>query len=226
MPADRDLQDRMVQGFAGLLFLMQAARNVLPDSSERAIAVLDGAIRQGDRSLREYVVAMEQLHRNDHDRDDMVESIAALGREIGGADRRAPIEYRVLQEGPLRAVRPLLRDEIYRVVRGSVLYAARFAAPSLVEVELDFSNRMLRICIRDNGIGIGATDGPQDPDLQQRLCAMQDGVRDLGGQLRIWSRQMAGTEIELTFDARQAYVHKSAGPRHWFRHIAGLSWKT
>ncbi len=226
MPADRDLQDRMVQGFAGLLFLMQAARNVLPDSKEKAIEVLDDAIRQGDRSLREYIAAMEQLHLGDHDRDDMVESIAALGREIGKADGGAPIEYRVLQEGLPRSVRPLLRDEIYRVVRVAVLYAVRFAAPSLVEVELDFSNGRFRVCVRDNGIGITATNGSRDPGVQERLSAMQDGVRKLGGQFRIWSRQAAGTEIELTFCARQAYVHKSAGPRQWFRHIAGLSWKT
>lgn len=226
MHADRNLQDRMVQGFAGLLFLMQAARNVLPDNNEKAIAVLDDAIKQGDRSLREYVVAMEQLHVGDHDHDDMVESIAALGREIGKRGEGAPIEYRVLQEGLPRIIRPMLRDEVYRVVRAAVLYAVRFSEPSLVEVEIDFSNRRLRVCVRDDGVGITSTDGRQDSGAQDRLSDMQEGVRELGGQFRVWSRQTAGTEIELTFGARRAYLHESTGPRHWLRHIAGLSWKT
>jgi signal transduction histidine kinase len=226
MHADRSLQDRMVQGFAGLLFLMQAARNVLPDSAERAIAVLDDALEEGDRSLREYVVAMERLHLDDHDRDDMVGCIAALGREIGKENERRSIEYRVVQEGLQRTVRPLLRDEVYRVVRTAVLHAVHFAAPSLVEVELDFSNRRLRVCVRDDGVGIAATDGRPQSDVQERLSAMQDGVRGFGGQFRVWSRRAAGTEIELTFSARQAYLHKSAGPRHWIRHVAASSWKT
>ena len=227
----RENQDRLLQGFIGMLFLVQAARNELPDHPDRSAELLDGALKAGDQTVQVERHAIERFVVEENDFDDVAEAIAALGRELLGSARRRPgLEYRVVQEGVPRALRPLIRDEIYRIVRLAVRNAAQFARPSLIEVELDFSFEAFRVFVRDDGQGIeSVVDRPTTADTggaHGRLKALQKRVREHGGRFRAWSRRQAGTEIEFTFLSQRAYNKSLVGFVPWFRRLTAQGWKT
>jgi signal transduction histidine kinase len=75
-----------------------------------------------------------------------------------------------------------------------------------VEAEITFSQAELRVRVRDNGRGIpasilaeGGTPG------HWGLAGMRERAQRIRGQLEIWSREGAGTEVQLRVTASLAY---------------------
>jgi signal transduction histidine kinase len=77
--------------------------------------------------------------------------------------------------------------------------ATRHANASLVRVEVDHDNRLVRLGIRDDGV-VGA-----DPARGSGLVGLKDRVEATGGTLRVESRPGQGTSLlaELPTNARQ-----------------------
>ena len=212
----REEHDRLLQDFIGTIFIVQAARNLLSEHPERAAELLDGALEEGDQAVRQGRLALEEASADAGDPDDVAEAISALGRELQEGDGCEGLAYRVLQHGHPRALHPLLRDGIYGIVRTAVRDAARHARPSLVEVELHFAPERFRVLVRDDGQGIEAAAsrpaGGERVEALRRLAVLRQHAREHGGRLEAWSRPGAGTEIELTFTALQAYATKGERP--------------
>jgi signal transduction histidine kinase len=163
------------------------------------------------------------------DDDDIVDAIAALGHEFLESTGAPRLKYTVIQEGAPRALRPMLRDEVYSIVRTAVRYAADFSHPSVIEVELDFSFGDFRVCVRDNGSGVerrGEGDRQELDSVRRRLRPLKERADEFGGKFKVWSHQQAGTEIEVTFSSQSAYTPRAIDARPWFQHMIGKSWKT
>jgi signal transduction histidine kinase len=80
-----------------------------------------------------------------------------------------------------------------------------------IEVEISYDERLLRIRIRDDGIGIN------EKHLQGSgrtghygLRGMRERAVQIGGHLDLWTESGAGTEIELKIPARIAYTAKGS----------------
>jgi signal transduction histidine kinase len=84
----------------------------------------------------------------------------------------------------------------YYVVSEGLAYAAKHAHASVVSVELDTQDTMMRLAIRDDGIG-GA-----DPGQGSGLLGLSDRIEALGGTLEVASPAGKGTTllIELPLD--------------------------
>ena len=76
---------------------------------------------------------------------------------------------------------------------------AKHASASLVQIEIDADDGLLRLAIRDDGIG-GA-----DPTRGTGLVGLKDRVEATGGTLRVESRPGDGTRllVELPTSAGQ-----------------------
>jgi signal transduction histidine kinase len=87
--------------------------------------------------------------------------------------------------------------------------AFRHAQARLIELELEYGLKQLRILIRDDGQGV-------DPKLLRSgreghwgIAGMRERAEVIGAKLRLWSRPGAGTEVELSVPAKIAYESKS-----------------
>ena len=76
---------------------------------------------------------------------------------------------------------------------------AKHAGASVVQVDVDADDGLLRLAIRDDGVG-GA-----DPARGSGLVGLKDRVEATGGTLRVESRRGQGTRllVELGADASQ-----------------------
>lgn len=124
------------------------------------------------------------------------------------------VDFRVVMEGLPRALHPVIRDEVYRIGRESLVNAFRHSGASKIEIEVDYSASNLRILVRDNGCGIDPQVLRAGRDGHWGLPGMRERAEKVGAKLRVWSRAAAGTEVELTVPGNVAFQSQaSARPR-------------
>jgi signal transduction histidine kinase/ligand-binding sensor domain-containing protein len=197
----RDLHDTLLQSFHGLMFRFQAARNMLPRSPESAMRTLDEAISSTRNAITESRDAIHDLRSKPVTDGDLVQLLEADGEELAavlGADQNLP-DFRVIVEGERQKISPALHDEVYRIAREVMRNAFRHAGAKKVEVEIRYDKSQLRLRVRDDGRGLD----PKVLEASQRpghwgLAGIRERAQQIGAQLRIWSEDGAGTEVELT----------------------------
>jgi signal transduction histidine kinase len=117
-------------------------------------------------------------------------SKAGLGPAVRVLSRRSTVPV----ELDLRAERRLperIEMAAYYVVSEALTNTAKHALASMVNIELDAQDVMLRLVIRDDGIG-GA-----DPGQGSGLIGLVDRIEALGGRLDIASPAKKGTSLSI-----------------------------
>jgi signal transduction histidine kinase/ligand-binding sensor domain-containing protein len=204
----RDLHDTLLQSFHGLLFRIQAARNMLPQRPEQAIEALDGVITRAEQAITEGRDAIQDLRAEPVPEGDLEHLLTATSQELAGSqdvDHGSPT-FRVTVEGPPQTLSPILQDEVYRIAREVLRNAFQHASARHIEAEIRYDNRLFRLRIRDDGKGM-------DPKVLRQgrrtghwgLPGIRERAKKIGAQLDFWSEAGAGTEVELAVPASIAY---------------------
>jgi signal transduction histidine kinase len=204
----RDLHDTLLQSFHGLLFRIQAARNMLPRRPDEAMEALDGVIAKGEQAITEGRDTIQELRGESVAHNDLESLMTATCQELAssqGADHDSP-KFSVTVEGARRTLAPILQDEVYRIAREVLRNAFMHANAQHVEVEIRYDDRMFRLRIRDDGKGI-------DPKFLVQgsrpghwgLSGVRERAKLIGARLEIWSEAAKGTEVELIIPSSAAY---------------------
>jgi signal transduction histidine kinase len=202
----RELHDSVLQRMQGLMFQLQAVRQLLPERPLDAIAMLDAALQRGDQALLEGRLVVRDLRESALRRDGMVEALVALGDEFGTSCCQPRPNYQVLIAGSPLLLEPAISENAYRIAREAIRNALVHARPSRIEAEVTFEKTLFSIRIKDDGIGI-------DAKILERgrreghwgLPGMRERAVNLGGKLVVWSEHGVGTELELRVPGKIAY---------------------
>jgi signal transduction histidine kinase len=207
-----ELHDTLLQSVQGLILHFQRARNLLPTNPEEAIQRLDGALERAEQAIVEGRNAIHDIRSSTLNDGDLAGALTAVGEEFGSADGKGSEPLRVVVEGVTKPLRPILRDEIYRIAREALRNAVRHADAQHIEAEIVYEEKIFRVRIRDDGKGIdpGILDH-QGAAGHWGLVGMRERATRIGGQLEVWSEHNAGTEIELTIPGSIAYEASSRG---------------
>lgn len=207
----RELHDSLLQGFQGLMFRLQAVRDLLPGRPTEAVQILETVLEKGDQVIAEGRDTVQDLRSSALVGSDLVRTLTGLGEELASnaAVGNAPT-CRVLVEGRPRPLKPVVRDEVYIIAREAYRNAFRHSRSRGIEAELSYGERQFTLHIRDDGVGIDR----QLLELGRReghwgLPGMHERAKSFGGQLAIWSEIGAGTEVELTIPAGIAYIKEN-----------------
>jgi signal transduction histidine kinase/ligand-binding sensor domain-containing protein len=196
----RDLHDTLLQSFHGLMFRFQAARNMLPRSPENAMRTLDEAISSTRAAITESRDAIHDLRSKPLTDGDLAQILEAEAEELAvvlGPNQNSPT-FRVIVEGERQRLSLALHDEVYKIAREVMRNAFRHARANKVEVEIRYDKNQLRLRVRDDGRGLD----PKVLEVSRRpghwgLAGIRERAQKIGAELRIWSEDGAGTEIEL-----------------------------
>jgi signal transduction histidine kinase/ligand-binding sensor domain-containing protein len=214
----RDLHDTLLQSFHGVMFRFQAAAYVLPDRPLEAKQRLQTALEHGTHAIREGRDAVQGLRASTMATNDLAVALSALGEELAATHSDDPPTHTasldVAIEGTPRNLRPIVRDDIYRIGGEALRNAFRHARARRIEVELRYDDRQFHLRVRDDGQGIGGPvlDGARRGHFG--VSGMRERAELIGGQLEVWSEAGMGTEIALTIPA--AAVYATPRPR---RHV-------
>lgn len=203
----RELHDTLLQSFQGLILSFQRARNLLPGRPDHAMASLDAALDKAERAIVEGRDAIHDMRAPALAHGDLAEGISLLGKELSSENGDSGLpSFRVVVEGSPQGIQLVVRDEIYRVAREALRNAHAHASARNIEAEIRYEEKMLRVRIRDDGIGINQEHlGEAGRAGHYGLRGMRERAAQMGAQLDVWSEQGAGTEIELRVPDTIAY---------------------
>jgi signal transduction histidine kinase len=203
----QDLHDTLLQGFLSASMQLHVAFSRLPDESpvkpslNRVLELIAKVTEEGRN-------AVQGLRSSGVVNQDLDQAFSRIKHELDAGD---DVEFRVIVEGRQRPLHPLIRDEAYRIGREALVNAFHHAQAKSIEVELDYSPGRLRILVRDDGRGI-------DPDVvvsgrqgHWGLSGMRERAERIGATVNVWSRNGAGTEVELQVPANIAFQDEHGG---------------
>lgn len=206
----RELHDTLLQSFQALMLHFQSVSDMLPPGEAKQ--ALDETLDRADRAILEGRNAIQNLRSSTSTTNELAQAIAELGAEFGKPSRNGDAaELRVSVEGKARELHPILRDDLYRIAREALRNAFQHSRASKIEAEITYSERLLRMRIRDNGAGIDPQVLAKGRDGHWGLQGMRERAQQIGGQLEIWSQQGAGTEVDLSIPGSVAYSVAASG---------------
>jgi signal transduction histidine kinase len=178
----RNIHDGVAQDLA---FLVQQLRRLGDRGADAEIATL---VPAAERALDESRHAVAALSRP-VDRT-LGEVIAATAREAG--EREGSIVEIDVADGV--AVPARTQEELVRIVRESVINAARHGGAEHIRVQVRAGPNIC-VSVRDNGRGFD----PGAPQVgRMGLASIRARAQTIGGKLTIWSEPGSGAEVRVT----------------------------
>jgi signal transduction histidine kinase len=134
--------------------------------------------------------------------DELPDRIARCGEELS---KKHPANFVLAIIGQQRMLESTVQEEAYGIAGEALRNAFLNAAASRIEVEITYASTLLSVRVRDDGVGI-AGRGTQETEVGDwRYVGMRERAKAIRGELQIWSRAAAGTEVELVVPAAMAY---------------------
>jgi ligand-binding sensor domain-containing protein/signal transduction histidine kinase len=123
-------------------------------------------------------------------------------------DVQEQIDFRVIVDGVPQPLRPIVRDEIYRIGREALINAFKHSDADSIDVQIEYMPKYFRLSVRDDGCGVNAEILQKGRKGHLGLSGMREGAEKLGAKLKIWNRTEGGTEIELIVPQHVAFEKK------------------
>ena len=202
----RELHDTLLQSFQGLLLRFQSVVKVLPERPLEARQRLESAIDQAAEAIAEGRDAVQELRSSALETSDLATGIIAIGQELTNepsALASPAIDMEV--EGSPRNLKPVVRDEAYRIAGEALRNAFRHAQARRITVEIRYDKREFRLRVRDDGKGLDEKTVERLPAGHFGLHGMRERAEIVGGRLEVRSRLDSGTEVELRIPGTIAY---------------------
>jgi signal transduction histidine kinase len=215
----RELHDTLLQSFQGLLLRFQTVADLLPTRPTEAKRIVLSAVDQAAEAISEGRNAVEGLRSSAEERTDFAGELRTLGELTAAETNDKSVGVTVNVEGTPRALKPIVRDEIYRIAGEALRNALRHAEATQIELELRYDARQLRLRVRDDGKGIQpkvlseASEG--EIAGHHGLRGMRERASLIGGKLTVWTAPDSGTEVELIVRASRVYAGSASRGRSW-----------
>jgi signal transduction histidine kinase len=181
---ERDLHDGTQQRLISLGLELRALETAVPPGLTDVRALLSDA----SKTLSDVVDGLHEIARGIHP---AILSKGGLGPAIKTVARRSPVPIELDLRSDWRLPEQV-EVAAYYVVSEALTNAAKHAQASVVHVDLSADNGVLRLSIRDDGVG-GA-----DPSHGSGLIGLTDRVETLNGRIEITSPAGAGTSLLVT----------------------------
>jgi signal transduction histidine kinase len=122
------------------------------------------------------------------------QSLSGVLRDLSPAGVRCEISV----TGKPKSLQPAILEQITSIGRQALINALQHSEATLIEAEVEYSPRRLRLIVRDNGRGIDPHIARSGKDSHWGFLGMREQAARIGAQLSIWSRSGAGTEVEVS----------------------------
>ena len=122
------------------------------------------------------------------------QSLSGILKDLSPSGVRCEISV----TGKPKSLQPALLEQITSIGREALVNALQHSDATLIEAEVEYSSRRLRLIVRDNGRGIDPHIPRSGKHSHWGLLGMREQAARIGAQLRIWSRSGAGTEVEVS----------------------------
>ena len=191
----QELHDTCLQGFLAISMQLQivafecSGNNVLRSRLEGLVEMARGAVEEGRRSVKalRYSQPLQSLEA----------AFAKIPQCLG---LNTAVSLRVSVRGDARELSAIVWHEVYRIGREAILNAYRHSGAEEIHATIEYEPGGLRLCVRDNGCGIGRTELISGRHGHWGLQGMRERARRIGAKLQFRTVCGAGTAVELFVD--------------------------
>jgi PAS domain S-box-containing protein len=178
---ERDLHDGTQQRLVSLALALRSVETKVPPELDEVRAQL----AQAESGLAGAIKDLQEISRGIHPG---ILSKGGLGSALNSLARRAGVPV-ALEIGDYGRLPDRVEVAAYYIVSEGLANAAKHAQASVIHVELTVDDLILKVAIRDDGVG-GA-----DPQGGSGLIGLRDRVEALGGTIEIASLIGQGTSL-------------------------------
>jgi signal transduction histidine kinase/ligand-binding sensor domain-containing protein len=189
----RELHDSLLQGFAGVVYLLEAAARQFEAAPKVSKQRLEQALDQADQSLREARQMIVSMRIPALENSTLVEALrATLEQMVCGL----PVNLQFEVKGRARQGPYEVEANIFLIAREAVTNSMSHASPTRVRSELRYTQKELHLTIEDDGAGF-------DPEIALTKAGhfgfrgMRERARQIGGRFSVESAAGRGTTIEV-----------------------------
>jgi len=194
----RELHDTLLQSAHGVLLRFQTVSHLLPARPLEAKETLDSAIEQTSQFITEARDEVQGLRDSTVEGIELPVAISTLLQRLANSESQLIPEFQVTVEGTALDLRPIIREEIYKITSEALRNVFRHAEADRIEVEIRYDKEEFRLRVRDDGKGIDPTIlASQGREGHYGLHGMRERASLIGGTLTVWSEVHSGTEVEL-----------------------------
>ena len=188
----REMHDTLLQGFAGVVFQLEAATRQMDSQPDASRARLLRALEQADQSLREARMALSCLRMPELENSTLPEALRRAAAAIvdGSASR-----FHMDVTGRPRELPYDVQANLFVIAREAVNNAVAHAQAGRIQVSVDYGADAVTLIVRDDGRGFDL-EQPRPSD-HWGLSGMQERARDIGADLTIHTAPGEGTEVEV-----------------------------
>jgi signal transduction histidine kinase len=197
----RDLHDSVLQSLAGTALQLMAARRLL-DRDPRAAAVqleeVQQQIESGELEMRTFIRRLrpESSIAVETSRTGLRDRLQEVSRRV---EKQWDVKVNLRMDASPESWPDALKDEVFQIVRESILNAARHADPSVISVGVSLDGNHLRVRIADDGRGFpfkGSYDLQQLNAMDKGPWSLRERVAALRGMLNLSSSE-AGSDLTI-----------------------------
>jgi signal transduction histidine kinase len=181
---ERDLHDGTQQRLVSLGLELRAADAIVPPESDELRAQLARTAEGLAAALEDLQEVSRGIHPAILNKGGLEPALKALARRSA-----MPVELDIRGD---RRLPEQVEVAVYYVASEAITNAAKHACASLVHIDLEVQDSVLRLAVQDDGTG-GA-----DPDHGSGLVGLRDRVEAIGGDLELTSPPGEGTSLRVT----------------------------
>jgi signal transduction histidine kinase len=185
---ERDLHDGAQQRLVALALQLREAQAEVPPQFDRLNAELDRVAVGLSSTLDELREFARGIHPVVLAKEGLAPALKTLARR---SSIRVKLDIRTHERLPEH-----IEIAAYYVISEALANAAKHAKASDVHVQVDASSGVLRLDVRDDGVG-GA-----DPARGSGLIGLRDRVEATGGRFKVISRRGEGTHLLIELPVR------------------------
>ena len=188
-----ELHDTLFQGFlTASPQLVNAVDEISSDSPAKQS--LNRILRRFSQAIDEGCAVLRGLRVPLMTNAGLEQALLEMIRELSSAGARVQL----IATGKSKQLKPEIQQEVCLIAREALSNAFRHSLATLIEVEIEYQLRNLRLAVRDNGRGMDSRAFREHRQLHWGFQGMQERAKILGARLHLWSRPGAGTEVEVS----------------------------
>jgi signal transduction histidine kinase len=192
----RELHDTLLQGFAGVVYQLEAASRQMTADPAAGKNRLDKALEQADQSLLEARQMLSCMRLSALEGRTLEEALRAAGEQITDG---TPIRFELSVSGKARELPYEVQACLYIVGREAMNNAGNHARPDRIAVILSYGNNAVTLTVRDDGQGFDVESAGVKTD-HWGLAGMRERAVQAGGSLKIVSSPGCGTTVEIVVE--------------------------
>ena len=190
----REIHDTLAQGLVATSVQLELVKSDLPSAPESVVRHLEQAHQLVRSSLQEARNSIWNMRSQVLESGDLGSALDGILKQLSDG---SGVKVKMLVTGKSRRLPPVTENNLLRVGQEAITNATRYARARNIEVTLDFTEKQVRLTVKDDGVGFDATKPPPG-EGGFGLVGMRERAEHLHGDFKIQSAAGQGTAIMLS----------------------------